>query len=148
MSRHSNKPVVRFAQQSYYEDLLAAGVKIHLYRGAFLHAKHASIDDSVAAIGSSNLDIRSFALNSEVSVLVYDRQVATQLRAIQDRYIADSDEVTAEKWRTRSPVRRWLQNMSADRYVDLITRKKVIPFTFYVSPFALAQPGSSGSVAG
>jgi cardiolipin synthase len=48
-----------------YEDLLAAGVKIHLYRGAFLHAKHASIDDCVAAIGSSNLDIRSFALNSD-----------------------------------------------------------------------------------
>jgi cardiolipin synthase A/B len=111
VSRHSNKPVVQFAQQSYYDDLLAAGVKIYLYRGAFLHAKHVSIDDSVAAIGSSNLDIRSFALNSEVSVLVYDPRVVAELRKIQDRYLADSDAVTPERWQKRSPVRRWLQNM-------------------------------------
>ena len=111
VSHHSNKPVVQFAQQSYYEDLLAAGVKIYLYRGAFLHAKYTSIDESVAVIGSSNLDIRSFALNSEVSLLVYDPQVVADLRRIQDRHIGDSDEVTLERWRQRSPVRRWLQNM-------------------------------------
>jgi len=111
VSHHSNKPVVQFAQQSYYEDLLAAGVKIYLYRGAFLHAKYTSIDESVAVIGSSNLDIRSFALNSEVSLLVYDPQVVADLRKIQDRHIGDSDEVTLERWRQRSPVRRWLQNM-------------------------------------
>jgi cardiolipin synthase A/B len=111
VSRHSNKPVVQFAQQSYYEDLLAAGVKIYLYHGAFLHAKYTSIDESVAVIGSSNLDIRSFALNSEVSLLVYDPQVVADLRRIQDRHIGDSDEVTLQRWRQRSPARRWLQNM-------------------------------------
>jgi cardiolipin synthase len=111
VSRHSNKPVVQFAQQSYYEDLLTAGVKIYLYRGAFLHAKYTSIDDSAAVIGSSNLDIRSFALNSEVSLLVYDPEVVAELRKIQDRHIGDSDEITLERWRQRSPVRRWLQNM-------------------------------------
>jgi len=111
VSHHSNKPVVQFAQQSYYEDLLAAGVKIYLYRGAFLHAKYTSIDESVAVIGSSNLDIRSFALNSEVSLVVYDPHVVADLRRIQDRHIGDSDEVTLERWRQRSPVRRWLQNM-------------------------------------
>jgi len=111
VSRRSNKPVVQFAQQSYYEDLLAAGVRIHLYRGAFLHAKHVSIDDSVAVIGSSNLDIRSFALNSELSLLVYDPVVVADLNRIQERYLADGDEVTLDAWRRRSPVRRWLQNM-------------------------------------
>jgi len=111
VSYHSNKPVVQFAQQSYYEDLLAAGVRIFLYRGAFLHAKYTIIDDSVSVIGSSNLDIRSFALNSEVSLLVYDPQVVVDLRKIQDRHISDSDEVTLERWRQRSPPRRWLQNM-------------------------------------
>jgi cardiolipin synthase A/B len=111
VSHHSNKPLVQFAQQSYYEDLLAAGVRIYLYRGAFLHAKYSSIDDSVAVIGSSNLDIRSFALNSEVSLLVYDPQVVADLRKIQDRHISDSVEVTLERWRQRSPAKRWLQNM-------------------------------------
>ncbi len=111
VSRHSNKPVVQFAQQSYYEDLLVAGVRIYLYRGAFLHAKYTSIDNSVAVIGSSNLDIRSFALNSEVSLLVYDPPVVADLRRIQDRHIGDSDEITLERWRQRSPAKRWLQNM-------------------------------------
>ncbi|HTO45190.1 MAG TPA: cardiolipin synthase [Burkholderiales bacterium] len=110
-SRHSNKPVVQFAQQSYYEDLLAAGVRIYLYRGAFLHAKYTAIDESAALIGSSNLDIRSFALNSEVSLLVYDPRVVGVLRSIQDRHIADSDAITLSGWRQRSPARRWLQNM-------------------------------------
>ena len=111
VSRYSNKPLVQFAQQSYYEDLLAAGVHIHLYRGAFLHAKHVSIDDQVVAIGSSNLDIRSFALNSELSLLVYDTHVVAQLRRIQERYLMDSEKVTLDRWRQRSPARRWLQNM-------------------------------------
>ncbi len=111
LSSYSNKPVVQFAQQSYFEDLLDAGVKIFLYKHAFLHAKHATIDNDVAMIGSSNLDMRSFALNSEVSLLVYDRDVVLRLRAIQERYMADSSVVTLERWRQRSPVRRWLQNM-------------------------------------
>jgi cardiolipin synthase len=111
VSRHSNKPVVQFAQQSYYEDLLAAGVRIYLYRGAFLHAKYAAVDESAALIGASNLDLRSFALNSEVSLLVYDPQVVAALRSIQDRHLSDSDAITLSLWRQRSPAKRWLQNM-------------------------------------
>jgi cardiolipin synthase len=112
VSRHSNKPLVQFAQQSYFEDLLTAGVNIHLYGGAFLHAKHASIDDDVAMIGSSNLDIRSFALNSEVSLLVYDAAVVSDLNKVQDRYIAASELITLERWQQRNPARRWVQNIA------------------------------------
>jgi cardiolipin synthase len=112
VSRHSNKPLVQFAQQSYFEDLLTAGVNIYLYGGAFLHAKHASIDDDVAMIGSSNLDIRSFALNSEVSLLVYDAAVVSDLNKIQDRYMAGSELITLERWQQRNPARRWVQNIA------------------------------------
>jgi cardiolipin synthase len=112
VSRHSNKPLVQFAQQSYFDDLLSAGVHIHLYEGAFLHAKHASIDDDVAMIGSSNLDIRSFALNSEVSLLVYDRAVVRELRRIQERYIKGSHLITLERWQRRHVLRRWVQNIA------------------------------------
>ena len=56
------------AQRSYYKPLLQAGVQIWLYPAPYiLHSKHLSIDDDVAVIGSSNMDIRSFALNSEVT---------------------------------------------------------------------------------
>jgi cardiolipin synthase len=112
VSRHSNKRVVQLAQESNYESLLDAGVGIHLYQGSFLHAKHATIDESVALIGSSNLDIRSFALNNEVSVLVYDPAVVAELRGIQQRYFAASELVDPARWRRRGIGARVLQNIA------------------------------------
>ena len=112
LSRYSNKPIVHLAQQSHYDELLEAGAHIHLYYGNFLHAKHATIDDCVALVGSSNLDIRSFELNHEVGVLIYDPQVVARLRAIQERYFAASDEVKLEVWSRRSIVVRAAQNIA------------------------------------
>jgi len=112
VSRESNKPIVQLAQQSNYDRLLDAGVKIHLYHGNFLHAKHASIDDCIAMIGSSNLDIRSFALNNEVSILIYDREVVAELGVIQRRYLAQAEQVDAERWRKRGVGVRVLQNLA------------------------------------
>lgn len=112
VSRHSNKPIVQLAQQSNYDNLLEAGAHIHLYYGNFLHAKHATIDDGVALIGSSNLDIRSFALNNEVTVVVYDPAVVSALAAIQARYIAESEQVDAAQWAKRSIAARAAQNIA------------------------------------
>ena len=112
VSRHSNKPIVHLAQESNYEELLDAGARIHLYHGNFLHAKHATIDDDVAVIGSSNLDIRSFALNNEVSVLVYDREVVATLQRVQARYFEESEEVDPLIWRKRGIFARVAQNVA------------------------------------
>ena len=63
--------MVYHAQRSYYEELLRAGVRIFLYPApTILHAKHFTIDDDVAVIGSSNMDMRSFSLDLEISVMV------------------------------------------------------------------------------
>jgi cardiolipin synthase len=112
VSRESNKPIVNLAQESNYDDLLEAGVRIHRYYGNFLHAKHATVDDEIALIGSSNLDIRSFALNSEVSVLIYDPAVVAQLHAVQSRYMAASETVDVAQWARRGVTRRTLQNIA------------------------------------
>lgn len=112
VSRHSNKPIVHLAQESNYEELLDAGARIHLYHGNFLHAKHATIDDDVAVIGTSNLDIRSFALNNEVSVLVYDRAVVAKLQQVQARYFEESEEVDLLIWRKRGIFARVAQNVA------------------------------------
>lgn len=112
VSRESNKRVVQLAQQSNYDDLLEAGVKIYLHHASFLHAKHATIDDGIAMIGSSNLDIRSFALNNEVSVLIYDRGVVAELGAIQRRYLSGAEQVDVERWRKRGIGVRVLQNLA------------------------------------
>lgn len=108
----SNKPLVQYAQQSFYDTMLKAGVRIHRHRGSFLHAKHMSVDGDVALIGSSNLDIRSFALNAEVSVLVYDRTVTAELRRVQADYLARSEHLSAEVWARRSVARRTLENLA------------------------------------
>jgi len=110
VSKQIDQYLVGLGQRSFYDELLEGGVRIHSYTKRFLHAKHVSIDDCVALIGSSNMDIRSFALNAEVMLVVYDREVVSQLRRIQERYFTDSEEVSAERWRNRPIVYRMLQN--------------------------------------
>jgi cardiolipin synthase len=112
VSEKGDQRAVSLAQESYYEELLEAGVYIHLYRKNFLHAKHLSIDDSVALIGSSNLDIRSFALNAEVMLLIYDAGVTARLAVEQDRYQRNSQLLTLATWGQRSFVRRFVQNLA------------------------------------
>ena len=93
--------MVFHAQRSYYEQLLRAGVKIYLYQApTILHAKHLSIDDDVAVIGSSNLDIRSLSLHLELSALVYGAKF-TAMRAVQRRL--PIQEPTSDSGRAAAP---------------------------------------------
>jgi len=108
----SNKPVVQLAQASFYDEMLAAGVRIVEHTGSFLHAKHVSIDDDTVLIGSANLDIRSFALNAEVSVLIRDATVAAHLHAIEARHRADAVIVTQATRKRVSAGRRVLENLA------------------------------------
>lgn len=96
-----DKWIMALAQRSYFDGLLAAGVQIHLYRPHFLHAKHVTVDEDLAIVGSVNMDIRSFALNAEVALLVYDPVTVRDVRAVQDKYIADSITLTSEAWARR-----------------------------------------------
>jgi cardiolipin synthase A/B len=87
------------AQRSYYGALLRAGVKIWMYPGPYiLHAKHLSIDDDVAVIGSSNMDIRSFNLNFEISLLVRGASFVAEMREVEAGYRAIGRELTLEEW--------------------------------------------------
>ncbi len=104
--------LVNLSQSSYYEDLLMAGVRIHLYRGFLLHAKNVSIDGRLAIVGSSNVDLRSFQLNQEASLLLYDAASIAQVEAIQRGYVAASDAVTLDEWRRRPTLRRLAENVA------------------------------------
>ncbi|MCE9605356.1 MAG: cardiolipin synthase [Planctomycetia bacterium] len=116
VSREIDQWLVGFAQRSFYEQLLEAGVVVHLHREKFLHAKHLSIDDEAVQIGSSNMDIRSFALNAEVSCIVYHRELAQKLRSIQERYIAGAETLSLERWRGRPGYVKVAENLA--RLVD------------------------------
>jgi cardiolipin synthase len=110
LSLHANQTFTQFAQRSYYGAVIDAGVKIHLYRPHFLHAKHLTVDGSVALVGSTNIDIRSFALNAEILLVIYDPEVVANLRALQEKYFAHSDVLTAQDWERRSLLLKVAQN--------------------------------------
>jgi len=110
VSKHANQLISQLAQRSYYDDLLEAGIQIHLYRPHFLHAKLLTIDDHVALTGSTNMDIRSFALNAEINLLIYDRQVVEQLKVVQEDYFRNSDLLTREQWSKRSVLEKMTHN--------------------------------------
>jgi cardiolipin synthase len=102
VSEIGDQGLVYHAQRSYYEGLLRAGVRIFMYRAPYiLHAKHFTIDDDVAVIGSSNMDMRSFSLNMEVSLMVRGRSFVTEMRAIEDGYRKLSRELTLDDWLTQ-----------------------------------------------
>jgi cardiolipin synthase len=99
VSEEGDQAVVYHAQRSYYEALLRAGVRIWMYRKPYiLHTKSLTIDDEVAVIGSSNMDMRSFGLNLEVSMLVRGEEFVAEVRAVEDQYRALSRELTLEEW--------------------------------------------------
>jgi cardiolipin synthase len=104
---------VGHAERSYYEELLKAGVKIYLYKSPILlHAKHISIDDDIAVIGSSNLDIRSFQLNLEVTLVCYDPRVVAALRQIEADNLLKSKPVSLDEWETRGVSEKLFENIS------------------------------------
>jgi len=102
--------LVNLAQCSYYDELLSSGVRIHRYRNFLLHAKNVCIDDRLAVVGSSNVDIRSFQLNEEISLLLYDAQSIARLTAVQEGYMADGDRVILDEWRRRGRLRKLAEN--------------------------------------
>ncbi|MEW1980909.1 cardiolipin synthase [Citricoccus sp. NPDC079358] len=105
VSEEGDQGPVFHAQRSYYSELLRAGVRIFMYPGPFiLHAKHLSIDDDTAVIGSSNMDIRSFALDLEVSLLVRGAGFVEQMRAVEAGYRERGRELTLDEWE-REPLR-------------------------------------------
>lgn len=66
--------LVRYASDAFNDELLAVGVSIHLFQGGLLHTKSMVIDEEFTVFGTVNLDLRSFELNFEVSIIVYDRE--------------------------------------------------------------------------
>ncbi|MEZ6234322.1 MAG: cardiolipin synthase [Phycisphaerales bacterium] len=103
--------LVQAAGRSYYDELLGAGVRIWHYDKGLLHSKAINVDGRVSVITSANLDMRSFFLNLEVTSVVFDEGFSAKVRAMQERYLADSTEVTREQWCARGVHRRFVESV-------------------------------------
>lgn len=106
VSKVVDQRLVNLAQSSYYRELMQSGVRIYRYRGELLHAKNVSIDGRLGIAGSSNVDIRSFQLNEEVSLLLFDAASIAQLEEVQRGYFARSERLDPVQWNQRGRLRR------------------------------------------
>ena len=95
----SDSKLVTYCVRSYYDELLAAGVKVYEYGPRMLHSKALLVDDALALIGSANFDHRSFRLNFEVSVLFNDAGVAADLAQLIEREFAHAPRVRNDRER-------------------------------------------------
>jgi len=101
----------QYASQSCYEELLAAGVAILRFRGGLLHTKAMLIDEDITVFGTVNMDLRSFYLNLELSLIIYEARINAQLGAVIDTYEGRSTVVGKEAWSARAPLQRFLENL-------------------------------------
>jgi cardiolipin synthase len=104
--------LVHYTCRSHFDELLEAGVEIFGFNGGLLHTKSAVVDREISLFGTVNLDIRSFWLDFEVTLCVYDRQFAERLLALQQKYIEDSVKVDPAAWRRRSTTERFSENLA------------------------------------
>jgi cardiolipin synthase len=104
----SDHLLTRRTSRRLYGELLEAGASIYEYQPSMMHAKSLVIDRVWTVVGSTNFDPRSFALNDEVNLAVYDPELAERIEADFSRDIRDSRRITLEEWRNR-PVWEFIQ---------------------------------------
>jgi len=104
--------VVFEASKLYAYDSLRAGIRIFRYQPGFLHQKVVLIDTVAAAVGSANLDNRSFRLNFEIMVVTVDQSFAKEVEAMLLDDFAQSREIDRNEYRQASAVRRVLMHVA------------------------------------
>jgi cardiolipin synthase len=98
---HSNFPITKWAGESFFEELLEAGVRIYEYGPEMLHTKALIVDGRFATVGSANLDVRSFRLNFELIAVLYDAHWVEELTRLHREDQARSKELSLAVWSRR-----------------------------------------------
>ena len=102
LAGYTDVPSCTRAARALYGRLLRHGVRIHEIRDGVLHAKVATIDGTWTAIGSSNLDRRSYVYNNEVDAIVLGRATADEVETMLRGWMAGADPITLAEWQSRS----------------------------------------------
>lgn len=105
--KHIDSETVRLSSKASWGPLLQAGIEIHEYQPTMLHVKLLIVDGELVSLGSTNFDIRSFRLNDEASLNVYDRGFAAAMTEVFEQDLEDAVQYTHEMW-DRRPMREKL----------------------------------------
>ncbi len=108
----NDSKLVHHASRAHYHELVKSGVRIMLFRGGLLHSKTITVDREFSLFGSVNLDMRSFWLNFEATLFIYDRGFADRIRTIQAHYEDQSEEVEREEIESRPVINRFKENIA------------------------------------
>lgn len=112
-------PLIRHAAHGAYTRMLRAGVRIFEYQRAMLHAKTVVVDGYASIVGSSNLDFRSFWLNAECNLLMFDKACGTALEQAFTDDCSGSEEITRAVWRQRGFGHRMLDRVARSLRIAL-----------------------------
>lgn len=110
LPEHNDSYLVRLASRSFFLRLLDAGIELLQFRGGMLHAKTIVVDDRLALITSANLDRRSFEINFEASLLLYDRDASRALARVQQAYLDRSHRIDRAGFEARPAWHRVIEN--------------------------------------
>jgi cardiolipin synthase len=99
------------AGMTYARELAEAGVRVLLYEGAYFHAKTVCVDSKICSIGSANMDIRSFSINYETNLVVYDETITTELEADFERDIDNCVEFSVSDYDAQPGGRRLIDSV-------------------------------------
>ncbi|MEO6366245.1 MAG: phospholipase D-like domain-containing protein [Luteimonas sp.] len=98
---HIDSATVKLASKANWGELLKAGVEIHEYKPTMLHTKLLIVDREMVSVGSTNFDIRSFKLNDEASLNVYDRAFAARMTDVFEKDLPQAKEYSYQMWQDR-----------------------------------------------
>jgi cardiolipin synthase len=98
---HNDATVTANASRNTWGPLLQAGIKIYEYQPTMFHCKVLIVDEQFTSVGSTNFDARSFLLNDEASLNIYDAGFAQEQSRIFEDDRAKSREYTLDEWTKR-----------------------------------------------
>ena len=104
--------LVQYASRAHFQEMAESGITIMLFHGGLLHAKTITVDGEFSLFGSVNLDMRSFWLNFEATLFVYDRHFTATLRELQAGYERLSLRLDREKLARRPAFKRFKENVA------------------------------------
>jgi cardiolipin synthase len=98
---HIDSDSVRLASKASWGPMLEAGIQIHEYTPTMMHNKLLIVDEEMVSVGSTNFDARSFRLNDEASLNVYDRTFARRMTAVFEQDLQHTRGYTLQTWQQR-----------------------------------------------
>ena len=98
---HIDSDIVSIASKSQWGELLQSGVEIYVYQPTMFHNKMLIVDTELVSVGSTNFDMRSFQLNDEANLNIYDRAFAQEMTRWFESDLKATHEYTYEIWADR-----------------------------------------------